>query len=112
MISKANAEHYIWGQTCDGWHLIKSPALSVIHERMPPGTREVRHYHQQSRQFFFVLEGTATLEVDGERHTLHAQEGLEIPPQCPHQMLNESEDNLEFLVVSQPPSHGDRILSE
>lgn len=34
-ISKANAEHYLWGGDCDGWHLVKSQGLSVIHERMP-----------------------------------------------------------------------------
>jgi hypothetical protein len=35
-ISKHNAEHYIWGDNCDGWRLVKIPDLSVIHERMPP----------------------------------------------------------------------------
>jgi mannose-6-phosphate isomerase-like protein (cupin superfamily) len=33
--------------------------LSVIEERMPPGTAGQRHRHQRSRQFFFVLEGEA-----------------------------------------------------
>lgn len=73
-ISKQNAEHYIWGDQCDGWHLVKEEQLSIIHERMPADTAEVRHYHEQSRQFFFVLSGTATLEVDGVEYTLNAQE--------------------------------------
>jgi hypothetical protein len=30
-ISKQNAEHYIWGDSCDDWHLVKSKELSVIH---------------------------------------------------------------------------------
>lgn len=38
-ISKANAEHYLWGGDCDGWHLVKNQNLSVIHERMPSGGR-------------------------------------------------------------------------
>jgi len=111
VISKANAEHYLWGQQCDGWHLVKSEALSVIHERMPPGTSEVRHYHEHSRQFFFVLEGTAELEVAGQSQRLNAQEGIEIPPGVPHQIKNTSDQDVEFLVVSQPPSHGDRVLA-
>ncbi|WP_141432925.1 cupin domain-containing protein [Bacillus sp. 03113] len=111
-ISKHNAEHYIWGEICDGWHLVKNKDLSVIHERMPAHTSEVRHFHQKARQFFFVLSGNATLEMDGERITLNSNEGLEVPPLIPHQMLNESNEDIEFLVISQPISHGDRILAE
>lgn len=109
MISKGNVEHYVWGQGCHGWHLLKSAELSVIHERMPPGTSEVRHYHRVARQFFFVLFGAATIEFDGKRETLRAHEGAEVPPGVPHQMFNESKHDVEFLVISQPPSHGDRV---
>ena len=43
--SATTAEHYAWGAGCDGWHLVRAPALSVIQERMPPGAAEVRHRH-------------------------------------------------------------------
>ncbi|MDF2791714.1 MAG: hypothetical protein K0S80_4816, partial [Neobacillus sp.] len=95
-ISKQNAEHYIWGDNCDGWYLVKNKDLSIIHERMPVNTSEVRHYHNQARQFFFVLSGTATLEINGERITLNPEEGVEIPPITPHQMRNESNQDVEF----------------
>ncbi|WP_426448826.1 cupin domain-containing protein [Paenibacillus sp. S-38] len=108
-ISKTNAEHYLWGGTCDGWHLVKQPELSVIHERMPPGTEEVRHYHGQARQFFFVLSGWAELEVDGTVHRLHPQEGCEVAPLVPHQMKNTSGNPVEFLVISHPQTRGDRF---
>src|SRR5947209_19913439 len=90
MISKANAEHYLWGQQCDGWRLVTSDQLSVIHERMAPGTSEVRHFHTQSRQFFFILAGIAELEVNGKTYTLNVHEGIEIAPHAPHQMRNTS----------------------
>jgi mannose-6-phosphate isomerase-like protein (cupin superfamily) len=109
MISKDNAEHYSWGQGCDGWHLVRLADLSVIHERMSPGTSEVRHFHARARQFFFVLSGRATLEIAGRREILSRHEGREVPPGVPHQMFNESEGEVEFIVVSQPPSHGDRV---
>lgn len=111
MISKETAEHYIWGENCDGWHLVKSNNLSVIYERMPPGGKEVRHYHEKSRQFFFVLSGAATLEVAGKREILQPHTGAEVPPGTPHQIFNESNEDVEFLVVSQPPSRGDRRLA-
>jgi mannose-6-phosphate isomerase-like protein (cupin superfamily) len=109
MISKATAEHYIWGADCDGWHLVKTPELSVIHERMPPGSTEVRHVHRVSRQFFFALEGIATIEIAGRLVVLQPQQGVEVPPGVPHQMRNESDAPIEFVVISQPPSHGDRV---
>jgi mannose-6-phosphate isomerase-like protein (cupin superfamily) len=108
--SKKSAEHYIWGDHCDGWHLVKHNNLSVIHERMPASTSEVKHYHQQSLQFFFVLSGTATIEMEGEEIVLHPQEGVEVPPLVHHQMFNKSDHDVEFLVISQPISKGDRIV--
>ncbi len=110
-ISRDNAEHYIWGEACDGWHLGKDGQLSVIHERMPPGTAEVRHYHSLSKQFFFVLSGQAVLESAGVPVVLNTQVGLEIPPGIPHQMMNLSGESVEFLVVSTPPAQGDRIAA-
>ena len=107
-ISKATAEHYIWGKGCDGWHLVKSPQLSVIQERMPADTAEVRHFHYQAQQFFYILAGKAVMEVDGHPTALTAGEGIWIPAGTPHQMRNKSGDEVHFLVVSHPPSHGDR----
>ena len=106
--SIANAEHYHWGDACDGWHLFKDNDLSVIQESMPAGAREVRHRHHHARQFFYVLAGEAMMEVEGQLHLLKAGEGLHVPPGAAHQMCNESDGPVGFLVVSSPKSHGDR----
>lgn len=108
-VSTSNAEHYLWGGDCDGWHLLHRNDLSVIQERVPPGRSEVRHYHNLSRQFFYILEGTGTMTIGEETVSLHKGEGIEIPPQVPHQFRNESEEDVVFLVVSTPKSHGDRV---
>ncbi|AET69180.1 mannose-6-phosphate isomerase [Desulfosporosinus orientis DSM 765] len=92
--------------------LINTSELSIIHEKMPPKTSEVRHYHQQAKQFFFVVSGQATIEVNEELIELNEQEGVEISPNIPHQMFNKSERDIEFIVVSAPTSKGDRILAE
>jgi mannose-6-phosphate isomerase-like protein (cupin superfamily) len=109
IVSKETAEHYIWGSVCDGWHFVKQEDLSVIYERMPSGTSEVRHFHNKSRQFFFILSGIATIEVDGERHQIEKFQGIEVAPGIPHQMTNQLQSDIEFIVISQPMSHGDRI---
>jgi mannose-6-phosphate isomerase-like protein (cupin superfamily) len=113
-ISTANAEHYTWPSVispnlCDGWHLHRSDALSVIEERMPSGTAEQRHLHQRTTQFFYVLAGELTIELDGEEHRLAPCTGLSVPAQTPHQVFNHGSEDARFLVISQPPSHSDRV---
>lgn len=102
------AEHYRWGDVCDGWHLLKRDDFSVIRERVPHGAAETRHRHVRARQFFFVLDGAAVIEVNGVCHALAAGHGLHVPPGAAHQFRNESGTDVHFLVVSVPGSHGDR----
>ncbi len=113
VISVKSAEHYQWGgpqgTACDGWHLVKTADLSVIEELMPPGTSEVRHSHAHARQFFFVLAGELTLEVEYHHFLVRAGEGIEVSPGQRHQALNQGQSPLRIIVTSQPPSHGDRM---
>lgn len=107
-----NSEHYYWGDNCEGWHLVKTSELSIIQERMPPGTSETRHYHQHAQQFFFILSGTASLEVEGESLTVSALSGMHILPGQRHRIHNQTAEDLLFTVTSQPTSRGDRHETE
>jgi mannose-6-phosphate isomerase-like protein (cupin superfamily) len=111
-VDRSSAEHYIWGQVCDGWHLVKRPDMSIITERVPPGARETRHLHGTARQFFFVLKGTAVIEANGARVTCTEGQGLEVAPGVPHQFMNESSEPVDFLVFSHPTTRGDRTEVE
>ena len=102
--------HYLWGDHCDGWNLVDNPDLSVKMERMPPHTAEQLHFHQRARQFFFILKGTAVFQTEEGRIEVKAQQGLEIRPQLHHRILNEREEDLEFILCSQPSTAGDRVL--
>jgi mannose-6-phosphate isomerase-like protein (cupin superfamily) len=110
--STVNAEHYIWGDNCDGWHLAKTDSLSVIQERMPAGTTEQYHFHRKAQQVFYILEGTATFIIEGKTHVVNSGESLHIPVLCKHKISNESDTDLHFIVVSEPKSHGDRETAE
>ena len=109
VIDRSSAEHYVWGDVCDGWHLVKSQEMSVIAERVPPGARETRHFHPTARQFFYILSGRATIDIDGERIELESGQGIEIAPGTTHQFINDSPDDVHFLVVSHPTTRGDRV---
>jgi mannose-6-phosphate isomerase-like protein (cupin superfamily) len=75
---------------------------------MPPNTTEPAHLHIRSRQFFFVLSGTLSILVDGSAQELGPGKGIEIGPKIPHSVRNDSMSEVHFLVVSCPPSHGDK----
>ena len=109
MISTESAEHYLWGDGCDGWHLVRNSTLSVIQERVPPGAAEEPHLHERARQFFYVLRGTAIMRTPDGVVTLGPGDGIEIAPGTLHQLANQSDEDVEFLVVSQPHAHGDRV---
>ena len=104
-----NAPHYKWGDNADGWHLLQSYSLSVIEERVPPGASEKRHHHIHSQQFFYILEGTAHIEISGEVHEVSERNGIHVPAGVDHQLMNKQDSDLWFLVISQPKSHGDRV---
>jgi mannose-6-phosphate isomerase-like protein (cupin superfamily) len=109
LISVENAEHYVWGEVCDGWYLLKRQDMSIIQERVPAGGAEVIHYHNMARQFFYILEGEGTMVFDGQEIVLQKGQGMEIPPQARHQFLNRSDADVHFLVISVPSTRGDRV---
>ena len=82
VVSADTAGHYEWGDGCDGWHLVRSERLSVIQERIPPNAAEKRHYHESAEQFFYVLSGVATMELDGEMFAIHPRQGIHVRAAC------------------------------
>ena len=103
-----SAPHYVWGDGCDGWQLIDTPGLSVIEERMPPAASEVRHRHGSAAQCFYVLSGTLTLEVEGTAHRVASRQAMTVTLPARHQAHNKGEEDVRFLVISAPPTRGDR----
>ena len=108
-ISKENSEHYKWGDNCDGWRLVNKPEMSVILEQMPAGTSEKKHYHKKARQFFLILKGNASIEIEDKLYDMKEQEGMEIPPNIKHRFFNSSYRSVEFLVTSVPSTLQDRF---
>jgi mannose-6-phosphate isomerase-like protein (cupin superfamily) len=49
------------------------------------------------------------MTFDDRTVTLPPRHGIEIAPEIPHQARNSSDAETRFLVISQPPSHGDRL---
>ncbi len=109
-INRQTAEHYLWKDICDGWHLLKTDGLSVIAEKMPPQTFEDMHCHERARQFFYILSGKAEMRFENSAEILEQGDGIEIEPFLFHQMSNPFDSPVEFMVISMPKAHGDKIL--
>ena len=109
VLDNSSAPHYRWGTGCDGWRLLDEPDLSVIEEQVPPGAAEVRHHHATARQFFYVLEGVATLEIDGVVLRLGVGQGAQVVPGQRHRLSNDETWTLRFLLCSAPSTRGDRF---
>lgn len=107
-IDRRQAPHYTWGAVCDGWRLLAHPDLSVIEERVPAGAGEVRHRHARARQFFYVLQGVATLEFDDGAVSCGPGQGVHVEPGVRHRFANHSVEDVVFLVISAPTTAGDR----
>lgn len=52
--------------------------------------------------FFYILEGEATVEIDGERARVPADTLVDSPARHTHRLLNEAGSVLRFLVVKTP----------
>jgi len=108
----SSAEHYGWGEVCDGWRLLEHADLSVIEERIPPGAGEVAHYHQRARQLFYVLAGELLIQLGEQPFRLSPGDSLHVPPGDRHRVQNQGEVEARFLVVSAPTTRGDRVNVE
>lgn len=112
MTSKENSEHYIWGNNCDSWILLNSENLSIKQEMMPPKIKEQLHFHKNAQQFFYILKGKATFHRDGKTFEVLENSGFHILPNQIHLIENDTENDLEFLVISNPSTNNDRFAVE
>jgi mannose-6-phosphate isomerase-like protein (cupin superfamily) len=109
-VSKAYPlQQYQWGNGCDGWNFVNEQSISVKQERMPAGAAETLHYHQYAQQFFFMLQGEASFEIEDKLIIVKAQEGIHIRACQKHRIINHTLFPIEFILSSQPSTENDRI---
>lgn len=79
---------------------------SLAEARLPAGHSTDRHYHKLSEEFYFVLEGTGDMEVDGETQRVGPGDAILIPAGAWHQITAVAD--LRFLCCCAPPyDHAD-----
>lgn len=75
---------------------------SLAEATLPAGTSTQRHYHRASEEFYFILEGIGTMEVDGDSKDVAPGDAILIPPGSRHQ-ISATTATLRFLCCCAPP---------
>ncbi len=112
MINKENSKSYKWGDNCESWVFVENENVSIKMETMPSMTKEKRHFHAIAQQFFYILKGQATFYISDITKVINEQQGILIDPQTEHAIANETEQSLDFLIISQPSTMNDRTTIE
>lgn len=83
---------------------------SLAEASMRPGQKTDRHYHKISEEFYFLLEGSALMEIDGETREVGPGDAILIPAGAWHQIT--AATDLRFLCCCAPPyEHSDTYFA-
>ena len=74
---------------------------SLAEATVPVGRPTERHYHKLSEEFYFILEGQGTMEIDGEAKSVAPGDAILIPAGAWHQIT--ATERLRFLCCCAPP---------
>ncbi|HWB03424.1 MAG TPA: cupin domain-containing protein [Verrucomicrobiales bacterium] len=84
---------------------------SLAEATVPKGGSTQRHYHKLSEEFYFILEGSGVMEIDGEARDVASGDAILIPPGAWHQIT--ATETLRFLCCCAPAySHEDTYFAD
>jgi len=79
---------------------------SLAEASLPAGGEITRHYHIVSEEFYYLLEGSGVMEIDGLEREVSVGDAILIPPNAWHGIR--AVESLKFLCCCSPPySHDD-----
>ncbi|MCX6857062.1 MAG: cupin domain-containing protein [Verrucomicrobia bacterium] len=83
---------------------------SLAEATIPVGQPTQRHYHKLSEEFYFILEGHGTMEIDGKTRPVTPGDAILSPPSAWHQIT--ATQTLRLLCCCAPPySNEDTFFS-
>ena len=82
--------------------LMRAANQTLAEATLEPGQRTERHYHAESEELYYLVEGTGEMEIDGERSQVGPGDAILIPPGAWHQ-ITAGDAELRFLCCCAPP---------
>jgi mannose-6-phosphate isomerase-like protein (cupin superfamily) len=75
---------------------------SLAEATLAPGQETQRHYHAESEELYYLLEGGGDMEIDGETALVAVGDAVLIPPGAWHQ-IRAGDEGARFLCCCAPP---------
>ena len=76
---------------------------SLAEATIPAGDATVRHHHRVSEEMYYIVEGTALMEVDGDEREVTEGDAVLIPPGAWHQITASAGGPVRLLCTCAPP---------
>ncbi len=75
---------------------------SLAEARLPPGRSTTPHRHRRTEEVYYVLTGTAVMQVEHDRREVGPGDAIAILPGQWHQITNTGDEVLTFLCCCAP----------
>lgn len=75
---------------------------SLAEARVEPGMATAAHYHPQTEEIYYILEGAGRMTIDGEVRDVIVGDAIAIPPGAVHTITNTGAGVLKFLCCCAP----------
>jgi mannose-6-phosphate isomerase-like protein (cupin superfamily) len=84
---------------------------SLAEARLPAGAATTPHYHPLTEEIYYILAGTARMQIGAETCDVGPGDAIAIPPGTTHQIRNAGAVTLRFLCCCAPAyEHEDTVL--
>ena len=68
--------------------------------RMQSGMEGDYHDHKDREQIYYFTRGKGKMKIDDEIHSVREGDAVHLPPKVKHQLINDSDDWIEHLIVT------------
>ncbi len=75
---------------------------SLAEELLPPGSAVGRHYHIETEELYYILEGTGEMTIDDETCAVTAGDCIFIPRLAIHTLRNTGANTMRLLLICGP----------
>jgi mannose-6-phosphate isomerase-like protein (cupin superfamily) len=85
---------------------------SLAEARLAPGASTTPHFHPQTEEIYYLIEGTGRMTIGGETREVGPGDAIAIPPGSVHTITNTGSGTLKFLCCCAPGyEHADTVLA-
>jgi quercetin dioxygenase-like cupin family protein len=90
-------------------YLFRGPHMEWGLIQLQPGDTMGQHGHHETDEFFYVMEGTPAIVVNGERHPARPGDAFYLTPREMHDIVNDGHTTVRIVFMKAPYNPADKI---